>query len=167
MQTIHYSLDDIGQVVLLPLDNLNLELIQADISFGYEKSTKPATSQDIDNALHNKTNLLDTKIKLSDLSLIIDNLNIPIVSTVCDGQSTSGKAVGFPGLALVIRTEYMEVKSLDIILKSWTENERDTLTELMVQISKAFNLFLVDFALGAIVDSSKKTFLKKYFDYEH
>jgi hypothetical protein len=111
MQTIHYSLDDIGQIVLLPLDNLNLELIQADITFGYEKSTKQVTSHEIDNALHTRTDLLDKKIKLGDLSLIIDNLNIPYVTPVCDGQSTSDKAIGFSGLALVIRIEDMKVKA--------------------------------------------------------
>jgi hypothetical protein len=62
MQTIEYSLDDIGQISFEPSQNIDAELIQCDIAFGFTKKPEASvTFKEIDLALRTETSLLKRK----------------------------------------------------------------------------------------------------------
>ena len=103
METVEYSIDDIGKVSLEPVQNIGIHLVQCDSAFGFEKTpTANVIAKYVDELLRNKTTLLNQKINLIEFNWFLSRLNLDRLKVVVVGKVENKKALGYPGFALVV-----------------------------------------------------------------
>lgn len=168
MQTVDYPSDDFGQIAFVPIQNLDSELIQCDISFGFTKRLEiDLKSEDIDNARNKEISLARKKINFISFNLFLRKLKLTDLQSIRNGRPKREKAIGFSNFALLIKYKGLYLDQLFLIIKKYNEAEKQTMIEAILKISNNYDLFVVDNSMGSVIESKAKISLENYLNYNN